>query len=82
MSCPLLRASGERERQIGKLDEETVATALRILEDAADRSPGRAVNTLEIRLALLTSTNTRATLSRSGSSGSGQGTPAGRPTSD
>jgi hypothetical protein len=42
------------DRQISRRDKETIATAMRILEEGTARSPGRAANTLEIRLALLT----------------------------
>ena len=51
---PFARRQANAKRQISKLDEETVATAVRLLEDAAARSPGRAVAIIEIRLALLT----------------------------
>ena len=51
---PYARRQANAKRQISKLDEETVATAVRVLENAAARSPGREVNTIEIRLALLT----------------------------
>ena len=50
---PFARRQANLPRQIGKLDARIAASAIKVLEDAAARSPGRDVATAEVRLALL-----------------------------
>jgi hypothetical protein len=50
---PYARRQANAKRRIGRLNEDTVATAVQVLENAVARSPGRMVATIEIRLALM-----------------------------
>jgi len=50
---PYARRGANMAKRVGKLDGQLLGTALKILEQAVARSPGRSVATLEVRLALL-----------------------------
>jgi hypothetical protein len=50
---PYARRAANLTRQIGKLDERLIETALRILGEAVAGSAGQSVATIEVRLALL-----------------------------
>jgi hypothetical protein len=50
---PFARRQANLPRQIGKFDVRIIATAMKVLEDAVARSPGRDIATAEVRLALL-----------------------------
>lgn len=52
-AVPFVRRQANLPRRIGKLDEQLIAAAMKILDQAVARSPGRAVATPEVRLALL-----------------------------
>jgi hypothetical protein len=53
LPVPYARRAANLPRRVGKLDAQLLGTALKILEQAVERSPGRSVATLEVRLALL-----------------------------
>ncbi|WP_205481576.1 hypothetical protein [Sphingomonas arenae] len=53
LPVPYARRGANMSRRVGKLDAQLLGTALKILEQAVARSPGRSVATLEVRLALL-----------------------------
>lgn len=53
LPVPYARRPANMPRRIGKLDAQLVGTAMKILQQAAARSNGQAVASLEVRLALL-----------------------------
>lgn len=50
---PYARRQANLPRRIGAVDVRLIAAALKVLEDAVSRAPGRDVATVEVRLALL-----------------------------
>jgi len=53
LPVPYARRGANMAKRIGRLDGQLLGTALKILEQAVARSPGRSVATMEVRLALL-----------------------------
>jgi len=53
LPVPYARRPANMPRRVGKLDAQLVGTAMKILQQAVERSNGQTVATLEVRLALL-----------------------------